>query len=51
MEEYDDGYYSTFRAIERDAREALAGGRRHIYEAELKMRRRTPGEPGHEIGP
>lgn len=51
MEEYDDGYYSAFRDTERDAREALAGGRRHVYEAELKMKRRTAGEPGHDVGP
>jgi len=24
---------------------------RHLYEAELKQRRRTPGQPGHEIQP
>jgi hypothetical protein len=51
IEEYEDGYYSMFREIERAAREQLAGGRRHLYEAELKMRRRTPGEPGHEVIP
>jgi hypothetical protein len=51
VEEYDDGYYATFRAIETDAREALAGGRRHLFEAEMKERRRTAGEPGHEARP
>ena len=48
VEEYDDGYCSTFRTIERAARDDLAGGRRHLYEAELKERRRTHGLPGHE---
>jgi len=48
VEEYDDGYWSEFRALERAAREKLAGGRRHLYEAELKERRRTHGRPGHE---
>ena len=48
VEEYDDGYYATFKAIERQAREAYAGGKRHLYEAELKERRRTHGLPGHE---
>jgi hypothetical protein len=48
VEEYDDGYYADFRAIERAAREQHAQGRRHLYEAELKERRRTPGRPGHE---
>ncbi|WP_433365961.1 hypothetical protein ACQPZX_36835 [Actinoplanes sp. CA-142083] len=48
VEEYDDGYWSEFRALEREAREKLAGGRRHLYEAELKERRRTHGRTGHE---
>jgi hypothetical protein len=48
VEEFDDGYYTEFRTIERDARDELAGGRRHLYEAELKERRRTHGRPGHE---
>ncbi|MFI9639686.1 hypothetical protein ACIG87_06395 [Micromonospora sp. NPDC051925] len=51
VEEFDDGYYATFQEIERDAREKLAGGRRHIYEAEMKQRRRTHGMPGHEATP
>ncbi|MCX4469107.1 hypothetical protein OOK41_02045 [Micromonospora sp. NBC_01655] len=51
VEEFDDGYYAAFQEIERDARERLAGGRRHIYEAEMKERRRTPGMPGHEATP
>ncbi len=51
MEEFDDGYYAAFQEIERYARETLAAGRRHIYEAEMKQRRRTPGEPGHEATP
>jgi hypothetical protein len=48
VEEFDEGYYAEFRAVEQDAREELAQGRRHIYEAELKERRRTHGRPGHE---
>jgi hypothetical protein len=48
VEEFDDGYYAEFRAVERDARDELAGGRRHLYEAELKERRRTHGRKGHE---
>ncbi|GAB3861241.1 hypothetical protein GCM10029963_65410 [Micromonospora andamanensis] len=51
MEEFDDGYYATFQEVERYARETLAGGRRHIYEAEMKERRRTHGMPGHEATP
>jgi hypothetical protein len=50
-EEYDALYYATFQALEADARERLAGGRPHLYEAELKQKRRTPGLPGHETAP
>ncbi len=48
VEAYDDGYYADFRAVEKDARDELAEGRRHLYEAELKEKRRTDGRPGHE---
>jgi hypothetical protein len=48
VEEYDDSYWTPFRAIEKQARDAYAQGRRHLYEAELKERRRTHGLPGHE---
>jgi hypothetical protein len=48
VEEYDDGYYAEFRGVERAAREKLAQGRRHLYEAGLKERRRTHGRAGHE---
>ena len=48
VEEYDDGYYADFRAIEKAARDELAAGKRHLYEAELKEKRRTHGRPGHE---
>jgi hypothetical protein len=41
VEEYDDGYYAEFRAVERDARESLAGGRRHLHEAQLKKLRQS----------
>ncbi|MBM2622386.1 hypothetical protein JIG36_43480 [Actinoplanes sp. LDG1-06] len=48
VEEYDDTYWSEFRTIERAARDELAGGRRHLHEAQLKERRRTHGKAGHE---
>ncbi|MEH1017658.1 hypothetical protein V6U90_31865 [Micromonospora sp. CPCC 206060] len=51
VEEFDDGYYAAFQEIERYARKKLAGGRRHIFEAEMKERRRTHGMPGHEATP
>ncbi len=51
VEEYDDGYYATFKELERAARDELVGGRRHLYEAEMKEDRRTDGLPGHEATP
>jgi hypothetical protein len=51
IEDFDDSYWTVFREHERAVREALAGGRRHVYEAEMKERRRTHGRPGHEARP
>lgn len=39
VEEYDDGYYATFRKLETLAREQLMDGHRHVHEAEMKQRR------------
>ena len=41
VEEYDDGYWSVFREYEKRARDELAGGRRHLFEAEMKDRERS----------
>ena len=51
VEEYDDGYYKAFRRIEEDVRDRLMEGRRHVYEAEMKERRRTHGLPDHTAVP
>ena len=51
VEEYDDGYYAAFREHERAARDALVGGRRHLFEAEMKEDRRTHGRRHHEATP
>ena len=51
VEDYDDGYWATFRSLERDVRDTLTQGRRHVYEAEMKEDRRTHGRPGHEAQP
>jgi hypothetical protein len=48
VEEFDDGYYAVFREVEKAARDKFAEGKRHLYEAELKERRRTHGLEGHE---
>jgi hypothetical protein len=41
IEEFDDGYWKVFREHERAVREALTGGRRHVFEAKLKARRQS----------
>ncbi|RWZ67893.1 hypothetical protein ELQ92_01090 [Labedella populi] len=51
VEDYDDGYYATFRDLEREARERLANGKRHLFEAEMKEDRRTHGLRHHEALP
>ena len=51
VEDYDDGYWSLFRRLEKDVRDQLAEGRRHLFEARLKQAGRTHGEPGHAATP
>jgi hypothetical protein len=51
VEAYDDTYWSIFRAMEREVREELAAGRRHLHEAEMKESRRTHGHPDHTARP
>jgi hypothetical protein len=41
VEEFDDGYWSVFRDFEREVREALTDGRRHLHEARMKAERQT----------
>ena len=51
VEEYDAGYYAAFREHERSARDTLAAGRTHLYEARMKQERRTHGRRHHEAKP
>lgn len=51
VEEFDDGYYATFRALAGAVRDETMLGRRHVLEAEVKQRRRTQGRRGHEAAP
>ncbi|GAA1303123.1 hypothetical protein GCM10009610_12640 [Pseudonocardia xinjiangensis] len=51
VEEFDDGYYAAFTALEKRVRDETMLGRRHVFEAEMKQRRRTHGRPGHEPAP
>ena len=51
VEDYDDNYWSMFRDLERAARDELAGGVRHLYEARMKESERSAGRPGHAAQP
>jgi len=51
VEDYDDNYYDAFKDAERQVREALVGGKRHLFEAEMKEDRRSHGRPHHEARP
>lgn len=51
IDDYDEGYYRCFQETERLVREQLAGGRRHVHEAEMKQRRRSNGHPAHSASP
>ena len=51
VEDFDDGYWTTFRESERLVRERLVGGRRHVYESTMKETNRTHGRRGHEARP
>ncbi|MFD8176271.1 hypothetical protein [Streptomyces sp. NPDC059709] len=51
VEAYDRTYYQAFRDLEREAVARLAGGRTHLYEAELKEARRTRDHPDHTSRP
>jgi hypothetical protein len=51
VEDFDDNYWSEFREQERRVRDELQNGARHVFEAEMKERRRSRGEPGHERRP
>jgi len=51
VEEFDDGYYAAFAGLEQAARDDLVGGRRHLFEAQMKEDRRTHGRRHHEARP
>ena len=51
VEEYDDTYWSTFRELEKHARDELSAGRRHLFEARLKQDERAAGRRHHEAIP
>jgi hypothetical protein len=51
VEDFDENYWTLFREHEAAVRDATTEGRRHVFEAEMKERRRTQGLDGHEARP
>jgi hypothetical protein len=51
VEEYDDHYWSVFRGHEKEARDELVGGRRHLFEASMKEDRRSQDHERHAARP
>ena len=51
VELFDDGFYARVKGLHQRALDELVEGRRHIFEAEMKELRRTPGREGHEARP
>ncbi|MDZ7931861.1 MAG: hypothetical protein U5N21_18130 [Rhodococcus sp. (in: high G+C Gram-positive bacteria)] len=51
VEDFDDNYWALFRAEEKRVRDGLQDGKRHVFESEMKERRRTHGQAGHDARP
>jgi hypothetical protein len=51
VEDFDDNYWSVFREHDREIRAELQQGQRHVFEAQMKERRRTRGHADHEAHP
>lgn len=51
VEEFDDLYWGPVREVERQIRDVLMGGRRHVFESEMKDSRRSAGRAQHERRP
>jgi hypothetical protein len=51
VEEFDEGYWHSFRTADRRVRDELLDGRKHVFESEMKDREITPGHPDHRRRP
>ncbi len=51
VDEFDATYYDVVKAVEKQVRDDLLQGKKHIYESELKEKTRTHGQRGHEYRP
>ncbi|HWE54178.1 MAG TPA: hypothetical protein VG435_01625 [Acidimicrobiales bacterium] len=51
VEEFNEQFYEPIKQVERQITDELMAGRQHVFEAEMKERRRTHGAAGHERRP
>lgn len=51
VEEFDDGYYTAWKQLGDAVLDETMDGRRHVFEAEMKQRRRTHRRDGHQATP
>ena len=51
VEDFDAHYWGVFRDFDARARDELADGDRHVFEARMKQSERTEGHARHEAGP
>jgi hypothetical protein len=51
VDEFDDLYYQPVRELVKGLEAEIMDGRRHVFEAEMKERRRSTGRDGHEARP
>ena len=51
VDDFDDNYWELFRHVERNIRDRLLYGKRHVYESEMKEDRRSYGRKHHEARP
>lgn len=51
VDEFDDLYYGPVRDAVRQLERDHLGGERHVHERNMKRRRRSHGEPGHDMAP
>lgn len=51
VEEFDDLYHQVVTEAVRSLEREYHDGRRHVFESQMKDRRRTEGKPGHERRP
>ncbi|MEX0835279.1 MAG: hypothetical protein WD010_04265 [Nitriliruptor sp.] len=51
VEAFDDTYWRVAVELEREVRDALLGGRRHVHESQMKASRRDGSDEGSLPGP